>query len=120
MTYGDRVLDNAYLNALIRHMINAQQAANWSPGPASAKVLYENTTVGCAARRLFADFVGYIAWDDSANAIGWTTMMKGYSQEMWLDTMMAVMRYRGQDSAPNKLWMIHLAQYYEKEGLEKR
>ena len=114
--FGERILDNAYTNAVVTHMIAAAEASDWGMGPEFAKVLYDGTLPGCSARRLFADMVGWMAWDDSEESVGWRTFVDGYEKEMLVDIMKSVIRSRKGVGGPEpRPWEVAPGTYLEEE-----
>ncbi|KAF2827466.1 hypothetical protein CC86DRAFT_405592 [Ophiobolus disseminans] len=117
--FSERIVDNAYTNAILERIIAAEKAGKWNPGPEFAKVLYAGTLPGCSARRLFADMIGWLAWDDVGQVPGWATWVEGYNKEMLVDIMKSVIQSRKESLRPNP-WDMNLGAYLEEEDVGDR
>lgn len=116
--FSERVFDNAYSNAVIKHIITALAASRWTPGHEFADVLYAGTLPGCTARRLFADMVGRCVWIDGKR-IGWHSVVERFDKEMLLDVVKSVMRSRDSRLKPKPIrWEVELESYLKDEGVE--
>jgi hypothetical protein len=56
-TFGERIIDNKYKNAVVLKLLESEQASRWILGPEAAVMIYEGTPAGSPMRRLLADLI---------------------------------------------------------------
>ncbi|KAB2103192.1 hypothetical protein AG0111_0g8462 [Alternaria gaisen] len=96
--FGEKIVDVRYKNAVLQTIIKAQNAFDWSMGPASVKIVYEGTPPKSPLRRLIAERVAYSAYDDSSAGAGWMQFFDTYPKEALVDALKITVKVRERDS----------------------
>ena len=93
-TFGEKIIDTQYKNAVVKAMADAHTSSRWSMGPESVSIIYEGTPSGSPVRRLIADRFAHSAYYDSENEYGWMQFIDGYPREALADAMKLLLRLR--------------------------
>ena len=68
--FAEKILDAKHKNAIVRTVTVAMKDSDWSMGPESVGVVYSGTPPGSLLRRLIADNIASIAYDDTEKELG--------------------------------------------------
>jgi hypothetical protein len=109
--FGEKIIDVRYKNAVLQAIFTAQRALHWYMGPESVKIVYEGTPPQSPLRRLIAENVTYMAYDDSKESVGWMQFFDTCPREALVDALKTTVKVRPEDpeSRPD------VGSYLEKE-----
>ncbi|KAF1846051.1 uncharacterized protein K460DRAFT_313111 [Cucurbitaria berberidis CBS 394.84] len=92
--FGEKIIDAKYKNTVVKSVLEAKESAGWNMGPESVTIVYNGTPSGSPLRRLIADNIARLAYDDSDKGIGWMSFFDGCPKEALVDAMKATVRTR--------------------------
>ncbi|KAF5851405.1 hypothetical protein GGP41_004187 [Bipolaris sorokiniana] len=113
--FGEKIVDTKYKNAVMETMIAAIDSSKWNPGPPSVDIIYKGTPSTSPFRRLIADKIACLAYDDSEEGAGWIDFFDGYPREALADAIKAMVRVR---PSPKNDCIISISSYLDKEEEE--
>jgi hypothetical protein len=113
--FGEKIVDAKYKNAVVKTVIAAIESSQWNLGPDSVNIIYKGTPPKSPLRRLFADSVACMAFDDSKGGVGWIQFIDGYPREALADAMKATIRARPE---PTLSTYRNISLYLEEEKKE--
>jgi hypothetical protein len=113
--FAEKILDMKYKNAVVRTVAVAMKDSDWSMGPESVGVVYNGTPPNSLLRRLIADNIASIAYDDTEEGVGWMTFIDGYPREALADALKATVKLRRKVETARRPSSISLEPYLEKE-----
>jgi hypothetical protein len=112
-TFGAKVLDIAFQNAILKTLIAAQSATKWQPGPESVNLSFSRFSASSPLCRLMADSIAYTAHDDGEKVPSWNTHIEGYDKEVLVTAMKAMMKIRLPPS--KRSYIVDPSSYFENE-----
>jgi hypothetical protein len=116
-TFGAKVLDIVFQNAIVEVYIAAQTATKWQAGPESVNLMFSRFSASSPLCRLMVDSIAYTAHDDGGKVPGWNTHIEGYDQEVLVAAMKAMMKVRSIPSH-ERPYNVDPRSYFGKEEAE--
>jgi hypothetical protein len=113
--FAEKILDVRYKNAVVKTVAVAMADSAWSMGPESVGIVYSGTPPGSLLRRLIADNIASIAYDDTEEGVGWMTFIDGYPREALVDALKATVKMRHKVETAHRSTLISLEPYLELE-----
>jgi hypothetical protein len=113
--FGEKIVDVQYKNAVAKAIRAAMESSRWNMGPNSVNIIYMGTPSTSPLRRLVADSVACLAFDDSDKGVAWISFLDAYPREALLDAIKATVKVRrGPQCNTDRCIDLYLEE--EKEG----
>jgi hypothetical protein len=108
--FGEKIMDVAFKNVVIRKFLEVQRNFTYSPGPLPVSTIYAGTTSGSRMRYLICDLITY----NASGHKSWARHFEGYPHEALVDAIKALSAIRPISGQPP--YLTKDKKYIEKEG----